>query len=283
MPQESQIVQSAYEHCLKQARSHYENFPVVSPIFPRRQRLALAAIYAFARQADDYAGEPAFEGSREELLDEWEAQLDRPPEGPVFVALQDARERFHIPVELLKDLVKAFRQDATVRRYPSYASLLEYCRCAANPIGRMILRLFNKDTLDAVRESDAICTALQLTNFWQGLSVDFFQKDRLYLPQDECGEFGVPEVDLKQKRFTPNLTRLIAFQTARARELFLSGAGLPWHVKGRLGLELKMTLVGGLEILRKIEEQGFNPFVNRPKVEDKDWLKLLWRAFLPIR
>lgn len=276
----------AYRHCLKIATSHYENFPVASVLLPREQRLAVAAIYAFARQADDYADEPlpaAPPGGeaqlRLRLLDYWESCLDKHVEHPVFIALQDAIRRHYIPVQWLRDLISAFKQDVTVHRYETFEELRSYCSRSADPIGRLVLRLFDKDSVLAVAESDAICTALQLANFWQDLGQDITVRDRLYLPLEDCRRFGVGEADLKALRFNPATRNLMEFQVERTRRLFEKGRPLAARCGGRLGLNLRLVMAGGLAICDKIEELGFDTLNQRPKLGKKDWSKMTQKLF----
>jgi squalene synthase HpnC len=274
----------AYRHCLKVASSHYENFPVASLLLPKPQRLAAAAIYAFARQADDYADEPlpgAPAGNeaalRLKLLDYWEACLDRQVHHPVFIALQDSIQRYHIPVQRFRDLISAFKQDATVTRYETFDEVLAYCRRSADPVGRLILRLFNKDDARSVEESDAICTALQLANFWQDLGQDLRQRNRLYLPLEDCRAFGVSEEDLLAGHATTAFRGLMAWQIGRTRRLFARGEDLPGRIGGRLGLNLKLVRAGGLAICDKVRDLGYDTLVERPKLGKRDWMRLVWR------
>ncbi|MDP2390893.1 MAG: squalene/phytoene synthase family protein, partial [Acidobacteriota bacterium] len=177
-------LQQAYAACQRLAESHYENFPVASRLMPARLRPHVAAIYAFARTADDFADEPGREPEeRLRLLEEWRRKLYEPPVDDTFIALHDTIERFDLPIGLFEDLISAFTQDVSTTRYASWNDVLDYCRRSANPVGRLVLRLsgYRDEALD--RASDAVCTALQLTNFWQDLAIDW-PRGRLYVPEE---------------------------------------------------------------------------------------------------
>jgi len=271
----------AYKHCRRLAFGHYENFPVASALLPRPQRDAIAAIYAFARQADDFSDEPRYSGDRVRLLRDWRARLDRAPEGdPVFTALADARRRWKLPKSLLADLVQAFLQDCAQRRYGTFDALLGYCRLSANPVGRLVLRVFDRDTPGALRASDDICTALQLANHWQDLASDAQVRDRIYLPGEEMKRFNVDPGQLKAGRWSPGLGQLLRLQVDRAEALFASGQDLPLALPGRLGLELRLTVLGGRAILRKIREQAYDTLSRRPRLGVRDAPGLLLGGLL---
>jgi phytoene synthase len=236
-------------------------------LLPQPQRDAIAAIYAYARTADDFSDEPEFAGRRVPLLKAWIAKLDRPAgEDPIFVALQDAIRTYRLPKQLLKDLVLAFLQDCAKTRYQTFDQLLGYCRLSADPVGRLVLRVFELDTPENLKASDDICTALQLANHWQDLAADVQQRDRIYLPKEEMKRFGVSEVQLKAGKWTPALGELMRLQVDRAESLFASGEGLPSRLPGRLGLEIRLTMLGGRGILKKIRAQGFDTLASRPKL-----------------
>lgn len=274
---------AAYAHCARLVRSHYENFPVASRLLPARLREPVAAIYAFARGADDFADEgdltPA---ARLAALDDWADRLDQaaagePPDDPVFIALADAIRRHDLPVRLLHDLVDAFRMDVRQDRWPDYAALLGYCRLSANPVGRLLLHLDGSATPQNLVDSDRICTALQLINHWQDLGQDAAENDRVYLPEDEMAAHDVTVAQLRERRVTDGLVRLMAFQRARTRELMLAGTALPRRLHGRMALEISLVVQGGLRILDKLDAAGDRPFA-RPRLDARDWAALAWRT-----
>jgi len=276
-------LRAAYAHCERLARSHYENFPVASRLAPARLRPHVWAVYAFARTADDFADEARFEGKRLELLDDWEARLDACLEGraehPIFVALADTVRTFELPDRLLRDLLDAFRQDCTVTRYPDWTGLLDYCRRSANPVGRMVLHLFGYRDEERAVWSDAICTALQLTNFWQDVAIDG-QKGRIYIPGEDRERHGVTEEEVLSGRMGPGFRGLLAELVERTRERFRAGSPLLHSVRGRLSLELRCVWLGGMRILERLEAGGFDPFHHRPTLTRKDALVAAGRALL---
>jgi phytoene synthase len=275
----------AYEFCEKLARSHYENFPVGSVLIPRRLRKHFYAIYAFARIADDFADEGYGEGYTErerlDLIEEWRLMLRQSESGaarhPVFVALAATRTEFDLPLTLFEDLLSAFSQDVTVNRYESFGQLLDYCRRSANPIGRLILLLFGYRDDERLRWSDEICSALQLANHWQDVAIDL-QKDRVYLPEEDLSRFDLTIGDLRQRRIDERLTRMMKFEVERAREMFVRGKPLCTSVRGRLGLELRSVWLGGMRILERIEENGYDVFEHRPVISSFDKITILLRA-----
>jgi phytoene synthase len=274
---------AAFTHCERLAREHYENFPVASRLVPKSLRPHICAIYAFARAADDFADEPAYEGVRLERLDDWEARLDRAvegkPQGPIFTAIADTIRRFELPDRWLRDLLDAFRQDCSVMRYESWDDLLDYCRRSANPVGRMVLHLFGYTDERRGAWSDAICTALQMTNFWQDVAVDW-KKDRIYLPAEARRRHGVSEEDIAEGRLHVGFRALMREMTERTRALFEEGRPLPGSVRGRLALELSSVWLGGTRILDKIERVDFDVFGKRPTLSRLDFLLTAGRALL---
>lgn len=278
-------VHDAYRDCLRLARGHYENFPVASRLLPRRLRRPIAVVYAFARSADDFADEGDLPVEvRLSLLDEYVARLDAVRDGlalsdPVFIALRDMRAQCSLPLEPFYDLLSAFRQDVIQKRYADFAQLLDYCRRSANPVGRLVLHLSGEATTENLRDSDAICTALQLINFWQDLAQDFDDNHRIYLPQDEMAAWAITEAHFIERRGDAALRGLLQQQIARARRLLLSGAPLGMRLKGRLGLEIRATINGGLRVLDALARRD-NPFA-RPRLRRRDWTGILWRAVFP--
>jgi len=276
--------EDGFRYCETIARSHYENFPVASSFLPKEIRKYVWTIYAFARIADDYADEPGFTlAERMDNLNQWEQYLDEcyngNPTHRVFAALAETVDRFQIPIELFKNLLTAFRADITVKRYDTYEDVLAYCRNSANPIGRLVLLLLNYRSETMMQFSDSICTALQLTNFWQDVSVDL-QKDRVYLPLEELEEFGYSEQDLVNQKVNNCFCNLMAFQVRRTAELFAEGKPLLTMVGRDLSMELKLSWNGGTRILQKIHEQNYDVLTKRPTLSKLDKLGLLFRSFL---
>jgi len=276
--------EDGFRYCETIARSHYENFPVASGFLPKEIRKYVWTIYAFARIADDYADEPGFTlAERMDNLNQWEQYLDEcyngNPTHRVFAALAETVDRFQIPIELFKNLLTAFRADITVKRYDTYEDVLAYCRNSANPIGRLVLLLLNYRSETMMQFSDSICTALQLTNFWQDVSVDL-QKDRVYLPLEELEEFGYSEQDLFNQKVNNRFCDLMAFQVRRTAELFAEGKPLLTMVGRDLSMELKLSWNGGTRILQKIHEQNYDVLTKRPALSKLDKLGLLFRSFL---
>ena len=272
----------ADEYCERLTRSHYENFPVGSVLIPKRLRKHVYSIYAFARIADDFADEGYRQGHGErerlDLLDEWRRMLAEALAGrarhPVFVALARTAAEFDLPEALFEDLLSAFAQDVTVRRYENLDELLDYCRRSANPIGRLILLLFGYRDDQLHQWSDDICTALQLTNHWQDVPVDL-EKDRIYLPEEDLLRFELAVGDLSRRSATDRFKRLMEFEVKRARAMFARGKPLCTSVSGRLGLELRAVWLGGMRILDRIEANGYDVFTNRPVIKSPDKLMIL--------
>jgi squalene synthase HpnC len=271
----------AREFCARLVRAHYENFPVASWLMPKQVRPAVQAIYAFARIADDFADEEAHEGRRMERLEEWQRMLDGCFRGeaihPVFVSLRDAVQTFDLPRQPFADLLEAFRMDVTTRRYADEPALFEYCRLSANPVGRLLLRLFGHDEPALERRSDAICTALQLANHWQDVAVDL-NRDRIYLPADARRRHGVTEEVLRAGKATDGFRALMQEQVARVRGLFAEGRPLCDAVRGRFRLELRLTVLGGQRILDRVEAMRFDVLSRRPRLGPVDALIVLGRS-----
>ncbi|HLF19940.1 MAG TPA: squalene synthase HpnC [Bacteroidota bacterium] len=272
--------QQAFRYCEKITYDHYENFPVASMFIPKDRRKYICALYAFARTADDFADEPGLTpAERVESLNSWEERLNECVSGnahdPVFIALAETVDRFQIPVELFRNLLQAFRQDVTVHRYETFDDVLQYCRNSANPVGRLVLLLFNYRSDTMFHLSDSICTALQLTNFWQDIRIDV-DRDRVYLPREDMREFGCGEEELLSKKFTPQFRHLLSFEVDRTRNLFIQGKPLLSDVGKDLSLELRMTWSGGMRLLEKIEQIDFDVFRARPTLTFADKLRLFF-------
>lgn len=282
-PAYTPTLEEAYAHCHGLARSHYENFPVASLLLPRPMREPVSVVYAFARTADDLADEGSDdESTRLARLDEYGRRLEaasvgKPPPDPVFVALADVLEERKLPAALFRDLLSAFRQDVTTRRYESFADVLDYCRRSANPVGRLLLHLHGSASEENLARSDRICTALQLINFWQDLAQDFDENDRIYVPQEEMRRFGVTEAHFRERRTDRPMEDLMRFQWERARRIMLEGAPLARDVRGRFGLELRLIVEGGLRILDRLEAGSGDVFA-RPRLRRADVFRMLTRA-----
>jgi squalene synthase HpnC len=267
---------------------HYENFPVASILMPARLRPAVVAIYRFARAADDLADEgDAPAAARVAALDAFDAEIDRiergeTPQAPPFPALAVAIREHGLPLTPFHDLLSAFRQDVTVSRYADFDAVLDYCRRSANPVGRLLLSLYRVQSPADLEASDAICTGLQLTNFWQDIAIDW-QKNRVYLPQDDLRRFGVTEPQIAEGRVDAAWRSLLAFEVARARGLLESGRPLTRALPWRLGLELSAIISGGLRILERIDAVDGDIFTRRPVLTSRDWLAVAWRAVVPAK
>jgi squalene synthase HpnC len=279
----------AYKECQQLAKQHPENFPVASWLLPRQLRPHVAAIYTFARTADDFADEPGREpNGRLQLLDEWgrrlratemesDARASAPAAASIFAALAHTRRQFNLPIELFEDLLSAFRQDVTTTRYETWDDVFDYCRRSANPVGRLVLRLFGYDSPELDRYSDAVCTALQLTNFWQDFMIDW-TRGRLYLPAEEWKSIGASTSDLDAGRITPLWQAALAKAAVRTRKLFQEGRPIADRVHGRLRYELRATWLGGMRILDRVERVQFDVANHRPTLRLPDGLVIAWRT-----
>lgn len=262
---------------------HYENFPVASVLLPAPLRRPVSLIYRFARTADDFADEgdiaPRVRLAR---LQEYRAELRRleagdRPASPLFLDLGEIIEAYRLPLRPFHDLLDAFSQDVTKHRYDNLGELLDYCRRSADPVGRLMLHLFDAAEPDNLVCSDAICSGLQLVNFWQDVEIDF-RKNRIYLPQDEMARFGVSEGQIGARRTSGGWWSLMRCQVDRARSMLLAGAPLATRLPGRIRLEICTIVQGGLRILEKIESTRGDVFRHRPVLRAWDWPLLLWRV-----
>jgi squalene synthase HpnC len=259
---------------------HYENFPVASWLMPAGLRPAVRAIYRFARTADDIADEgDAAEDERLAALRDLHSSLDRIAAGEDggWPDLAAAVREHALPLAPLRDLLSAFAQDVTVKRYPDYQALLDYCRRSANPVGRLLLALYRVDAAQAADWSDRICTGLQLTNFWQDVAVDW-AKGRVYLPLDELGRFDLAESAIAEGGRDRRWPTLMQAQTDRARRMLESGAALTGELPGRIGWELRLVIQGGLRILERIDQVDGDVFRRRPRLRAVDWLVMATRS-----
>jgi phytoene synthase len=298
------FVEEAYDACERAVRAHYENFPVASLLLPAGMRRHVAALYAFARAADDFADEGSLPaGQRLQLLDGWQRRLHEaaqsaspgapprpgePAETPnIFLALGESIRSLSLPVQYFDALLSAFRQDVTVTRYRTWDDMMQYCQRSANPVGRLVLRIAGYDNANLDAASDAMCAALQLTNFWQDLKIDF-DRGRIYLPEDERERYGALERDLATGNITVGWQRALSTAAARTRLLFDEGRHVCDGVRGRLRYELRATWLGGVRILDRLERSRFDVIGRRPRLGVFDALLiaplvLAWRptAALP--
>jgi squalene synthase HpnC len=249
------------------ARSHYENFTVVSRFLPAELRQHMFNIYAYCRWSDDLGDEIPDPALALQALEWWRGELEScyagQPRHPVFVALSKTIRAYEIPAAPFHHLLDAFVQDQTVKRFPTYADVLHYCTRSADPVGRLVLYLFGCRDEERQRLSDATCTALQLTNFWQDVTVDW-DKGRVYLPQEDLERFGVREEQIPARQFTDGFRELMRFEVERAKELFRQGLPLLQKVPARLRLDLGLFTRGGEGVLKLIERQGYDVLSRRP-------------------
>lgn len=268
------------------AIDHYENFPVGSILLPRRLRRPVHAVYAFARTADDFADEGEMPSeARLQALDGLKQELDRiAAGGEAQSALmrrvqEEAVAPHRLPVQPFYDLLDAFRQDVVKNRYEDFGELVDYSRRSANPVGRILLHLYGQTDCVSTAQSDGICTALQLINFWQDVALDW-QKNRVYLPQNDLRRFGVSEAQIAEGRADAAFQKLMRHQCDKAYKMLRAGSPLGKTLKGRIGLELRLIILGGERILQKLAQNHYDVFNKRPVLVRKDWPPLLWRALL---
>jgi|SRR5687767_9321183 phytoene synthase len=265
------------------AVNHYENFPVASLLLPSKFRDPVAVIYRFARSADDFADEGSDPPqARLAKLAAYRSQLEAIGRGrvsaePLFQDLARTARDYGLPLNLFGDLLDAFSQDVVKNRYADFSETLDYCRRSANPVGRLLLHLFGRATPGNLAASDSICSALQLVNFWQDVEIDY-AKDRIYLPQDEMKRYGVTERHIAGRECDDAWRALIGFQVERARAMLESGAPLGRALPGRIGLEIRATIHGGLRILEKLQRVRGDMFRHRPQLRWFDWPVVLTRA-----
>jgi squalene synthase HpnC len=259
----------AYAHCEAIVRANEENFPVASRFLAPERRLALYAIYALARTADDVADADAPSEERTAGLDRIEAALiealEGRPRGPILTALADAVDRFGLPAEPFFDLLAAFRDDATNATYATWDDLLGYCRGSANTIGRLMLALHDVEDPEAERASDALCTALQLTNMWQDLGRDL-ERGRLFIPLEDLRLFGLDRESLTKPASRADLTRILLHECAGTDELYDQGRPVVAFVPLALGIQLRATILGGRAVLRAVAQRGWRVLRERPRL-----------------
>lgn len=276
-------IKATTQASLKLASKHYENFPVASILLPRNLREPIGLIYAFARQADDFADEGNLSSSeRITLLNSFKAELDRikakkNPQTDLFIALAAMIEAKNLALDPFYDLLNAFTQDVTKTRYENFGEVMSYCRLSANPIGRLLLKLYGQDSAKNIGMADAICSALQLINFLQDIAIDI-EKNRIYLPQDELNHYKVTETQINKKDNSGTWSLMMEFQINRARKLLQAGAPLGLALPGRIGFEMRMIIAGGERILKKLHQAHGDIFNHRPSLNKKDWLYMAYRA-----
>ena len=268
-----------------QGVDHYENFPVASVLLPARLREPVRAIYAFARSADDISDEVALDDAeRLAGLARYGSELDaveagRPTRDPIFLRLRPVIAAHGLPLQPFRDLLDAFAQDVSQKRYANFAELMDYCRRSADPVGRLLLHLFGIDDPKSQSLSDGICSSLQLINHWQDIALDW-RKGRIYLPQDELARFGIAESQIAEGRWDAAWAALMDFQIDRARVMMLAGSPLVRRLPGRIGLELRLIVASGLRMLDKLQRVRGDVFRRRPVIVRRDWPGILLHAAL---
>ncbi len=283
IPESAPSLREAQEYCAQLARSHYENFSVASWFLPKRLRQHFYNVYAYCRISDDLGDEVGDPQQSLELLDQWERELQAcyagAPRHPVFVALAQTVREFGIPQHEFSDLLIAFRQDQTVTRFETFDHLLGYCKYSANPVGHLVLYLCGYNDVERQQLSDCTCTALQLANFWQDVTVDY-EKGRIYIPLEDLRRFGASPEEIAQRRAPSQFLELMRFEVERAREWFARGLPLVKKVNKELAIDLELFSRGGQEILNAIERQGFDVLRIRPAISKPRKLWLVARAAL---
>lgn len=273
---------SAYAQCMTEAQQHYENFPTATRLIARRHQKATAAIYSFARRADDIADEypELTDGQRllqlEHLYQSLESQLQKPnSEDATLIALADSITKYQLPLEPFRKLITAFSMDVKQKRYADFSAVLHYCRHSANPIGELVLRLHGLADEKTLGYSDQICSALQLINFMQDIDEDFQQRQRIYIPQDEFAKYASSEQEIATRQNTPGLQQLVRMQILRARQMLINGVPLVNFLPSRLKLVIKITVLGGLRVCEKCLQR--HDIFERPILKKTDWLLILAR------
>ncbi len=283
IPAQPPSLEEARAYCRKLASSHYENFSVATWFLPKRLRQHFYNVYAYCRISDDLGDEVGNPTASLRLLDQWEAELEAcysgAPKHPVFVALTETVQTCRIPKQEFADLLTAFRQDQTVTRYATFQDLLGYCKYSANPVGHLVLYVCGYSDAERQKLSDFTCTALQLANFWQDVSVDY-AKGRIYLPLEDLRRFAVSEADIASHRNTDTFLEMMKFEVARAREWFRQGLPLVEKVNRELAIDIELFSRGGQEILNAIEQQGYGVLGRRPAISKTRKLSLVARAAL---
>jgi squalene synthase HpnC len=281
IPATAPSLEEARLYCERLAKSHYENFSVATWFLPKRLRQHFYNVYAYCRISDDLGDEVGDPQQSLELLEHWETELNAcyagSPKHPVFVALAETVKQCSIPKHEFSDLLIAFRQDQTVTRFETFNDVLAYCRYSANPVGHLVLYLCGYRDVERQQLSDYTCTALQLANFWQDVSVDY-GKGRIYLPLEDLRRFGVTGDEIAERRATPQFVAMMKFEVERARDWFSRGLPLVKMVDRELAIDLELFSRGGQEILNAIERQGFDVLRARPEISKSRKLMLVLRA-----
>lgn len=274
-------VSEAEAYCRRLATTHYENFPMVSWLLPKGLHQHFYNVYAYCRWADDLGDEAGSTEQATQWLSWWRNELEACYQGetrhPVFVALKPTIDRFTIPITPFRDLISAFEQDQRITEYDTFDQLRDYCRRSADPVGRIVLHLCGQFTDEHAEWSDAICTGLQLANFWQDVARDY-AIGRIYLPRKDYEHFGVTRADFDRKISTPEFIALMKFEVDRAREWLQRGLPLVPRLPGRLQVDIDLFAHGGLRILERIEAIGYRVWETRPKVTKFDAVRLLFGA-----
>ena len=284
IPATAPSLDEAREYCARLAHTHYENFSVASWFLPRRLRQHFFNVYAYCRISDDLGDEVGDTAASLELLDQWQRELDAcydgTPKHPVFVALAETVRQFDIPRHEFSDLLTAFRQDQTITRFETFDDVLAYCHYSANPVAHLVLYLCGYRDAERQQLSDYTCTALQLANFWQDVSVDY-AKGRIYLPLVDLRRFGVTEEDdIARNQNTPAFCTMMKFEVDRARDWFRQGLPLVGKVNKELAIDLDLFSRGGMEILNAIEKQNYAVLGHRPAISKSRKLALVAHAAL---
>lgn len=284
MKKDDSELKQAYDFCQNLAKSHYENFPVASILLPKRLRLPISVIYAFARTADDFADEGnAPQETRLKQLEYYSQALLQISEqsyqghDPIFIALADVILQYDLPVHLFEDLLSAFKQDVVKNRYANFDEILDYCTRSANPVGRLLLHLSAQTSNEQLEQSDAVCTALQLINFYQDIVQDYTEQDRIYIPQDELAKAGLSESDLVNAN-SEKIAPLIRDLYQRTETIMKKGYPLGSTLTGRMGWEVRAMTLGGITTLNLLASQSNLDLINRPRLTKLNMIKVLFMS-----
>lgn len=271
----------AYQFCQQLAHSHYENFPVASVLLPKSLRQPISVIYAFARTADDFADEGDLHDSeRLQQLEQYSASLREINQQQysgndlIFIALSDVIKQHQLPIILFEDLLHAFKQDVVKSRYAHFDEVLDYCTRSANPVGRLLLHLVNQTDAEQLKQSDAVCTALQLINFYQDIQQDLIESDRIYIPQDELNDATLKEADLIDSN-SQKIAPLIRSLYQRTQIIMREGYPLGQHLSGRIGWEIRAMTLGGITTLHQLNSQDDASLLTRPRLSKLTLLKIM--------